>query len=294
MQFGILGPLEATMNGRPLALGGARARDVLATLLVHSNQAVSSDQLVDELWPGQPSDQATASLQVRLSELRKLLRAAEGCADRLTTRPPGYLLRVDAGELDARRFEDLIAAANGALIAEQAEAAIGHYDEALCLWRGPSALVGVDSPSARQESARLGELKLALVESRAQALLDRGDRGDLDRLVAELEALTAAHPLRERLWATRMLALYRSGRQADALAAHGELRSLLDHAVRAPTLVISRLGDRITPPFHGRYLASRIAGARYFEQPGDHSLHFAGSGDSDALFREIAGFLSAP
>src|SRR5580658_8718689 len=228
MQFGILGPLEATVNGRPLALGGARARDVLATLLVHSNQAVSSDQLVDELWPGQSADKATASLQVRLSELRKLLRSAEGCADRLTTRPPGYLLRVGNGELDARRFEDLIRLANGALIAGQRDAAIGHYDDALCLWRGPSALAGVDAPSARQESARLGELKLGVVESRAQALLDRGDRGDLDRLVAELEALTAAHPLRERLWATRMLALYRGGRQADALGAYGELRSLLD------------------------------------------------------------------
>ena len=115
MQFGILGPLEVTVSGRPLALGGARARDVLATLLVHSNVAVSADQLVDELWPGQSADKAAASLQVRLSELRKLLRSAEGCADRLTTRPPGYLLRVADGELDARRFEDLIGTANDAL-----------------------------------------------------------------------------------------------------------------------------------------------------------------------------------
>src|ERR1700751_4255357 len=117
MYFGVLGPLEVTANGRPLTLAGARAREVLATLLVHSNHAVSSDQLVDELWPGQPADKATASLQVRLSELRQLLRAAEGCADRLTTRPPGYQLRVGTGELDARQFEDLVAAANEALAA---------------------------------------------------------------------------------------------------------------------------------------------------------------------------------
>jgi pimeloyl-ACP methyl ester carboxylesterase len=450
-------------------------------------------------------------------------------------------LRVADGELDARRFEDLIAAANGALAAGERDAAVGCYDDALCLWRGATALAGVDTPSARMESARLGELRLAAVESRAQALLDRGSPADLGGLVAELEALTAKHPLRERLWATRMLALYRSGRQAEALGAYGELRTLLDaelgippgpdvrqlhtrilrqepallgqgqataphrgkprtryaltpdgvhiayqvvgqgdldivfvpglmshldllwedqetagfyqrlaalgrlilfdkrdtglsdraagdlslaermadvravmHAagseravlfgysegapmsilfaaaypervralilgsaaarwfpaadypcgesteemyqalheiaahrwgqgdsiewylpsragsararelfgrferlavnpgaflrmlamirdidvrdalpsVRAPTLVIHRLSDRITPPFHGRYLASRIAGARYFEQPGDHSLRFAGSGDNDALFREIAGFLA--
>ena len=98
MQFGILGPLEVTVNGRPLALGGARAREVLATLLVHCNRAVTSDQLVDELWPGKSAGKATASLQVRLSELRRLLRSAEGCADRLATRPPGYLLRVGTGE----------------------------------------------------------------------------------------------------------------------------------------------------------------------------------------------------
>jgi DNA-binding SARP family transcriptional activator len=213
-QFGILGPVEVTVSGRPLALGGARARDVLATLLVHSNQAVSSDQLVDELWPGQPADKATASLQVRLSELRKLLREAEGCADRLATRPPGYLLRVSDGELDARCFEDLFGTANDALTAGQPDAAIGRYDDALCLWRGATALAGVDAPSARMESARLG--------------------GDLGGLVAELEALTKAHPLRERLWAARMLALYRNGRQADALGAYRELLKLLDDELGIP------------------------------------------------------------
>jgi DNA-binding SARP family transcriptional activator len=233
-QFGILGPVEVTVSGRALALGGARARDVLATLLVHSNQAVSSDQLVDELWPGQLAVKATASLQVRLSELRKLLREAEGCADRLATRPPGYLLRVSDGELDARCFEDLFGTANDALTAGQPDAAIGRYDGALCLWRGATALAGVDAPSARVESARLGELRLAAVESRAQAVLDRGKPGDLGGLVAELEALTKAHPLRERLWAARMLALYRNGRQADALGAYRELLKLLDDELGIP------------------------------------------------------------
>jgi hypothetical protein len=118
--------------------------------------------------------------------------------------------------------------ANDALATGQPDAAIGRYKDALCLWRGATALAGVDAPSARMESARLGELRLAAVESRARALLDRDSPGDLGGLVAELEALTAAHPLRERLWSARMLALYRTGRQADALGAYRELRDLLD------------------------------------------------------------------
>jgi DNA-binding SARP family transcriptional activator len=108
VEFGVLGPLEVTAEGRSLGLAGTRARAVLALLLVHANQVVSSDRLVEELWPGQPADKATDSLQVRLSELRKALRSA-GEPDRLATRPPGYLLRVEPGELDAPRFEQLAA-----------------------------------------------------------------------------------------------------------------------------------------------------------------------------------------
>ena len=106
MQFGVLGPLEVTADGRSLELAGARTRAVLAMLLVHANQVVSSDRLIAELWPGHPADKAADSLQVRLSELRKALRSA-GEAERLVTRPPGYLLRVTPGELDALRFERL-------------------------------------------------------------------------------------------------------------------------------------------------------------------------------------------
>jgi DNA-binding SARP family transcriptional activator/pimeloyl-ACP methyl ester carboxylesterase len=539
MEFGILGPVEVTAGGRSLGVDGPRARAVLATLLVHANRVVASDQLIDELWPGQPPDKAAASLQVRLSGLRKLLRSA-GDTGRLATSPPGYVLRVAAAELDSRRFEDLVAEGNDALAAGDAAVALRRLDEAVRLWRGP-ALAGIDAPSARAEAGRLEELRLTALESRAEALLECGRPGEL---AAELETLTAAHPLRERLWFQRMLALYRSGRQADALRAYAGLRAILagelgiepdprlrelhgrilrqdpglglaeggrpdgrpprppltryaltsdgvhiayqvlgrgerdivfvpglmshldllwedadtagffqrlatlgrlilfdkrdtglsdrapggssleermgdvravmraagsaravlfgysegapmsilfaatyprdvtalilgsaaarwfpapDYpcgdgaqemfnalrdiaahrwgqgdtidwylpsraaspharelfarferlavnpgaflrmlamireidvraalpAIRVPTLVIHRLGDRITPPYHGRYLASRIPGARYFEQPGDHSLRFSGSGDSDALFAEITAFLAA-
>jgi DNA-binding SARP family transcriptional activator/pimeloyl-ACP methyl ester carboxylesterase len=539
VEFRVLGPLEVTAGGRPLGLAGARTRAVLAILLVHANQVVSSDRLVEQLWPGHAAGKATDSLQVRLSELRKALRAA-GEADRLVTRPPGYLLRVRPGELDTQRFEQLAAEGNSALAAGDAATAVERLDLALGLWRGP-ALADFDMvPSARAEAGRLEEQRLAALESRADALLACARPRDL---IAELETLTAAHPLRERFWSQRMLALYRAGRQADALRAYQELRDVLvaelaiepgpelrelhtrilrqdpalespvperagaapgvvpqtryvqtsdgihiafqaigegerdmvlvpglmshleliweDHetadfyqrlarlgrlilfdkrdtglsdrasgtmsleermedvravmqaagssravlfgysegapmsilfaatypervtalilasasarwfpapgypcgqgaqemydalrdiaahrwgqgasiewylpsrahsararqllgrfermavnpsaflrltqmihdidvravlpAIHVPTLVIQRLGDRITPPCHGRYLAAHIAGARYFEQPGDHSLRFAASGDNDALCAEIAGFLA--
>ena len=213
MEFGVLGPLEVTAGGQPLALAGARTRAVLALLLVHANQVVSADRLIEELWPGQPADQAAGSLQVRLSELRKALRSA-GEADRLATRPPGYLLRVAPGELDALRFEQLAAEGDAALAAGDAATAAQRLDQALGLWRGP-ALADLDTaPSARAEAGRLEEQRLAALESRAEALLACGRHRDL---IAELETLTAAHPLRERFWYQRMLALYRAGRQADAL-----------------------------------------------------------------------------
>jgi DNA-binding SARP family transcriptional activator/pimeloyl-ACP methyl ester carboxylesterase len=538
VEFGVLGPLEVTAGDRPLGLAGARTRAVLALLLVHANQVVSSDRLIEELWSGQPADKATDSLQVRLSELRRALRSV-GEADRLVTRPPGYLLRVAPGELDALRFSQLAAEGDAELATGDAAVAALRLDRALALWRGP-ALAGFDAvPSARAEAGRLEEERLAALESRAEALLACGRHRDL---IAELETLTVAHPLRERFWYQRMLALYRAGRQADALRAYRELRDILvtelaiepgpelrelharilrqdpalerapvadagpeevprtryvqtgdgihvafqvigegerdmvlvpglmshleliwedretadfyqrlarlgrlilfdkrdtglsdrapgtmsleermedvravmqaagssravlfgysegapmsilfaatypervaalilasasarwfpapgypcgqgaqemydalrdiaahrwgqgesiewylpsrAHSARArqmlgrfermavnpsaflrltqmihdidvravlpaihvPTLIIQRLNDRITPPCHGRYLASHIAGARYFEQPGDHSLRFAASGDSDALFTEIADFLAA-
>jgi SARP family transcriptional regulator, regulator of embCAB operon len=220
LEFRVLGPLEVTAGGQSLTMG-ARARAVLAMLLVHANQVVSSDRLMEELWPGQPG--AADSLQVRLSELRKALRIA-GEADRLVTRSPGYLLRVAGSEVDALRFEQLAAEGNAALAAGDAAAAARRLDEALALWRGP-ALAGLDgAPFARAEAGRLEEERLAALESRAEALLACGGHREL---IAELETLTAAHPLRERFWRQRMLALYRAGRQADALRAYRDLRAIL-------------------------------------------------------------------
>jgi DNA-binding SARP family transcriptional activator/pimeloyl-ACP methyl ester carboxylesterase len=222
VEFSVLGPVEVTAEGRPLGLGGARARAVLAMLLAHTNQVVSADRLTDELWPGHPADRAAASLQVRLSELRRAFRSV-GEADRLVTRPPGYLLTARPSDLDSLRFAQAAVAGNAALADGDAAAAAQRLGDALALWRG-AAFAGIDVPSVRAEAARLEEMRLTALESRAEALLECGGHTEL---VAELETLTAAHPLRERLWSARMLALYRAGRQADALRAYGDLRATL-------------------------------------------------------------------
>jgi len=122
VEFSVLGPVEVTAGGRPLAVGGARARGVLAVLVAHANQVVSADRLAEELWPGHPADRAAASLQVRLSELRKAFRSA-GEDDRLATRPPGYLLTVAPGDLDSLRFTRLASEGTAALGAGDAATA---------------------------------------------------------------------------------------------------------------------------------------------------------------------------
>jgi DNA-binding SARP family transcriptional activator len=196
MEFGVLGPLEVTSGGRSLAIGGARTRGVLALLLTNANAVVSADRLAGELWPDLAPERAAANLQVRLSELRRALRSA-GEADRLSTCRPGYRLRVTAEELDVLRFERLAAAGRAALAAGEATAAVRLLDQSLALWRGP-ALADLDElPFASAEQARLEEHRLDVVESRVDAQLACGRHQET---VAELEALTTEHPLRERFW----------------------------------------------------------------------------------------------
>jgi len=222
VEFHVLGPLEVFVGGRSLSVGGSRTRAVLA-LLLHANRVVSADRLMEELWPELAPDRAAANLQVRLSELRKALRAV-GEADRLQTRAPGYVLRIAAGELDLLRFEQLAASGRDALTGGDADTAVRVLDEALSLWRG-SALADIDGvPFADGEQARLEEERLGTLESKMDALLACGRHRET---IAQLESLTRNHPLRERFWHQRLLALYRSGRQADALRAFRELRSTL-------------------------------------------------------------------
>ena len=205
MEFGILGPLEVRENGRPIELGAAKPRALLAVLLLNANRLVSTDALISSLWGERPPGTASKALQVYVSQLRKALGR-----DRILTRSPGYELRVETGELDLDRFEQLVATEE--------------FGEALALWRGAPLADFAYEPFAQAEIARLEELELSCLERRIDADLAEGEHAVL---VGELEALVREHPLRERLRAQLMLALYRSGRQADALDAYQLGRTLL-------------------------------------------------------------------
>ena len=219
MDFRILGPLEVSLDGRAVPLGGKKQRALLALLLLHANEALSSDRLIDELWGESPPETVTTMLQVYISRLRKALGA-----ERIVTRAPGYLLHVEPGELDLERFESLAAAGREALSAAQAAAAAERLHDALSLWRGAGLADFASEPFAQREIGRLEELRLATLEERIEADLALGRHAEL---VGELEALVQEHPLRERLRGQLMLALYRSGRQAEALEAYQETRRTL-------------------------------------------------------------------
>jgi DNA-binding SARP family transcriptional activator len=228
MEFQILGPLEVRDEGAEVALGaGKQQRALLAILLIHANELVSSDRLIEELWPEPPRTAANA-LQVYVGKLRKALqpeRPRGDPAELLLTRSPGYVLRTDPDWLDAHRFERLLIEGRAAREAEDHETAASRLSQALELWRGPALADFTYDPFAQAEIARLEELRLDAVEERIEADLALGNAADL---VGELEALIRDHPLRERLRGKLMLALYRSGRQADALEAYRETRDVLD------------------------------------------------------------------
>jgi len=226
MEFRILGPLEVRSEGRELSLGGAKQRALLAVLLLHKNEVVSIDRLVDELWGDQPPATAFKVVHVYVSQLRKALRDRGGRGDEervLVTRAPGYMLCVEPGQLDADRFEGLVDQARQELAAGKARPAAHMLLEALTLWRGPALADFALDAFAQNEIARLEEARISAVEERIEADLALGRH---DELVGELESLVASHPLRERLRGQLMLALYRSGRQAEALAVYQAARHL--------------------------------------------------------------------
>jgi DNA-binding SARP family transcriptional activator len=242
VEFRILGPLEVLDDGgASLAVGGGRERAVLALLLLSANRVVSSERLADDLWGDRPPE-GTHALRVYVSRLRKALREAGGDGV-LVTRPPGYVVRVEPGALDAARFEALLARGREEAAGGDHAGAAETLREALALWRGPALADVADAPCARAEAARLEEARLAALEERVEADLACGRHGTL---VAELDALTRAHPLRERLWAQRMVALYRSGRQAEALRAYQELRGILGEELGLePSAALARLEGAI-------------------------------------------------
>jgi DNA-binding SARP family transcriptional activator len=217
-EFRLLGPLEALVDGKPVRLAAAKPRALLALLLLHRNHVVPTERLIDGLWGDDPPARATKTLQVYISQLRKELGA-----NRLVTRPPGYELRVLDGELDVDRFETQAAAAREALARGDAAAAADGLREALGLWRGPALREFRSEPFAEGAAHRLEEMRLAALEDCLYAQLEAGGAA---AVIPDLETLVDAEPLRERPRELLMLALYRSGRQADALELYRRTREL--------------------------------------------------------------------
>jgi len=226
MEFRILGPLEVVEGDALIDIPGTKLRALLALLLLHPNQVMSTDRLVDGLWGEAPPKTAPNTLQTHVSHLRSALtRKGPGENGQLiVTRFPGYLLAVDPQQIDAGRFERMAEAGRRALDDSAPDEAVTALTDALSLWRGPALADFAFEPFASSEGARLEELRLAVVADRMEAQLALGRHADV---AGELRQLVDEHPLRERLWAQLMTALYRCGRQAEALRAFSELRRVL-------------------------------------------------------------------
>jgi DNA-binding SARP family transcriptional activator len=234
MEFRFLGPLEVWDERGEVSLAGPKPRALLALLLLHPNDVVPTDRLIDELWGEDSPEDAAAALRVNVSRLRKALPE-----NVLMTRSPGYVIRVDPDQLDLHYFERLVDEGRSLLARGLAADAAERLREALSLWRGPALADFAYESFAQAAIARLEEIRLAAVELRLDADLALGRH---DELVGELEALVAEHPLRERLRRYLMTALYRSGRQAEALNAYRDARrALVDELGIDPSPVLQEL-----------------------------------------------------
>jgi len=253
LEFRILGPLEVVKDGQALALGGQRQRSVLALLLLRRGEVVSVDGLVDAIWGENPPRTATTSLQNIVSQLRKVLGP-----ERLVTRAPGYVLALGGDEVDADRFTRLVEEARGKDPDERAR----RLNEALELCRGPALADFAYELFAQTEIERLEELRLAALEERIEADIERGRHAEV---VGELEALVSQHPLRERARGQLMVALYRSGRQAEALSTYQDARrTLLEDLGIDPSPALQQLHAAILRQDRA------LAGTPSAERPEDH------------------------
>lgn len=223
LEFRLLGPVAISADGTAVPLAGGKPRALLAALLLRANRPVSRDLLIEALWPGTPPASAAHALEVHVSRTRKALEAV-GAGERLRTAAGAYLLEVRPGELDLERFEQLTGGGRDALAGGDPASAVRSLTEALALWRDDPLPELAEEPLARIETERLRELRLEATESRLEALLALGEHA---AALAELQAFVDANPLRERPRAQLMLALYRSGRQADALDAYQQARRTL-------------------------------------------------------------------
>jgi DNA-binding SARP family transcriptional activator len=302
VEFRVLGPLEAEGPQGPVVLGGSKRRALLAVLLLHAGRVVSSQQLIDDLWGEQPPASAANALWVHVAGLRRALEPTRGrgAPSMIVTRAPGYLIEVEPERLDLARFERLVAEGRQALARGAAQEAAGLLRQALGLWRGPALADLTREPFARSQLPRLEELRLVALEDRIDADLSGGSHAEL---VGELEALTAIHPLRERMRGQLMVALYRCGRQAEALDVYRRTHAtLVDELGLDPSPALQRLELAIlsqdpsleptAPP--GRY---RLAGQPLLHGPQPpvnnlpgHNPNFTGRDD---LLDRLAAHLKA-
>jgi predicted ATPase/DNA-binding SARP family transcriptional activator len=260
MEFLVLGPLELVVAGAPVRLTARRQRALLAALLMRAGTVVATDALIEALWRSDPPDSAASVLRVYVSNVRRCLPPG-----RLVTRSPGYVLLVEDGELDAERFEALFADGRRTLAEGSPRLARSLLGRALALWRG-AALADVAAESfAREAADRLDELRLQCVEERLAADLELGHHREV---LAELELLVATHPLRDRLRSQLMLALYRSGRQADALACYRRGRDVLieEHGLD-PGAALRELERRILQQDESLELASTALSTERYRVP---------------------------
>jgi DNA-binding SARP family transcriptional activator len=267
VDYRLLGPLEVWDGDAPLNLGGAKQRALLALLLLNSNRVLPTERLIEELWGETPPDTAANAVQVYVANLRKILqpgRLPGAASDVIVTRAPGYLIRVMSDDVDLMHFERLTADARRALTSDP-ETASTLLRQALALWRGPALADVVFEGPARGDITRLEELHLSALEDRIQADLDLGRHA---ALVGELTGLVAAHSVRERLHAQLMLALYRSGRQAEALKAYRDARTMLVEELGIdPSPELQSLEKAILQQDPALLLAPRAEPARPPEPP---------------------------
>jgi basic membrane lipoprotein Med (substrate-binding protein (PBP1-ABC) superfamily)/DNA-binding SARP family transcriptional activator len=300
MEFRILGPLQALSDGAPVDLGPHKQRSLLAFLLLSANRVVSTDRILEELW-GEESAGKEKALWVHVSRLRSALepaRAERGESSVLLTRDHGYLLQIAPDALDAHRFEAAVAEGR-ALLRDDPAAASVVLEDALAMWRGPALAEFTYDDFARAEISRLEELRLDAAEHRIDADLRRGKAGEL---VGELERLVEEHPFRERTVSQLMLALYRAGRQADALRTFQRFRRRLDDELGLePSPELRRLEEQIL--LHDSRLqvptnaaAMPTTAVRYNPFKGLHSFREADAEDffgRDRLVAEVVGRIAA-
>ncbi|HEX6399562.1 MAG TPA: BTAD domain-containing putative transcriptional regulator, partial [Actinomycetota bacterium] len=271
-QFRVLGPLEVDGGSGPLRLGGPKQRSVFAHLLMRPNELVPVETLIEEVWGEDSPEKARSIVQTYVSNLRRVLGR-----DRIEGYGTGYRLRVGPSELDADRFDALVREAQRALPVDP-NLATGLLDDALALWRGPALADLADQPSLLAEAARLDDLRLEAQEERIEAILASGAPA---RAIGELEVMIRRHPLRESLWALLMLALYRAGRQGEALAAYQRAReSLADELGIDPSPELAQLQQRVLRQDPALELRGEpLRGYRLLEKIGE--------GPTGAVFRAI-------